>query len=218
MTDNEKVELQKAIGDRIATVRKYNRINQTDFADKLGKSLRTVQKYESGEIDIPISTLAEIAEVLNTTLNYLVGYDTSHIKAETLSDVLAFFFEIDRKNEISYDMEVKRVGRDGKWQCAFIFDGQDINAPYNADFCIVMETFLNNREALKTYWMDHEAYQAWEDMKIQTYNKCTLTDKVYEKLDRTTFIMRRNEMDRQLLQERLAKEAEKSKHNDDDEQ
>ena len=30
-----------------------------------------------------------------------------------------------------------------------------------------METFLNNREALKTYWMDYEAYQAWEDMKIE---------------------------------------------------
>ena len=94
-------ELNKLVGERIAQIRKYNRINQSDLADKLGKSLRTVQKYESGEIDIPLSTLAEIAKVLNSTLNYLIGYDTSHIKAETLSDVLAFFFEIDRKNEIS---------------------------------------------------------------------------------------------------------------------
>ena len=72
-------EIQKIVGERIAEIRKYNRVSQTDFADKLGKSLRTVQKYESGEIDIPLSTLAEIAEVLNTTLNYLIGYDTSHI-------------------------------------------------------------------------------------------------------------------------------------------
>ena len=109
-------ELNKLVGERIAQIRKYNRINQSDLADKLGKSLRTVQKYESGEIDIPLSTLAEIAEVLNTTLNYLIGYDASHIKVETLSDVLAFFFEMDRKNEISYNMEIKRVGKDGKWQ------------------------------------------------------------------------------------------------------
>ena len=66
-------ELNKLVGERIAQIRKYNRINQSDLADKLGKSLRTVQKYESGEIDIPLSTLAEIAEVLNTTLNYLIG-------------------------------------------------------------------------------------------------------------------------------------------------
>lgn len=211
-------ELNKLVGERIAQIRKYNRINQSDLADKLGKSLRTVQKYESGEIDIPLSTLAEIAEVLNTTLNYLIGYDTFHIKAETLSDVLAFFFEIDRKNEISYNMEIKRVGKDGKWQCSFTFDGQDTEAMYNADFCIVMETFLNNREALKTYWMDYEAYQAWEDMKIESYSKCTLTDKVYEKLDRRTFIERRNELDRQKLQKLREEEAKKALQNNDDEQ
>ena len=65
-------ELNKLVGERIAQIRKYNRINQSDLADKLGKSLRTVQKYESGEIDIPLSTLAEIAKVLNSTLNYLI--------------------------------------------------------------------------------------------------------------------------------------------------
>ena len=56
-------EINKLVGERIATIRKYNRINQVDLAEKLGKSLRTVQKYESGEIDIPLSTLAEVAEI-----------------------------------------------------------------------------------------------------------------------------------------------------------
>ena len=110
-------EIQKIVGERIAEIRKYNRVSQTDFADKLGKSLRTVQKYESGEIDIPLSTLADISKVLNTTMNYLLGYDSSHIKTETLSDVLAFFFEIDKKRELSYDIDIKKVGKDGKWQC-----------------------------------------------------------------------------------------------------
>ncbi len=207
--------IQKIVGEKITEIRKYNRMSQTEFANKLGKSLRTVQKYESGEIDIPLSTLAEIAKVLNTTLNYLVGYDTSHIKAETLSDVLAFFFEIDRKKEISYEMDVKRVGRDGKWQCSFIFDGQDIDAPHNADFCIVMETFLNNREALKTYWMDYEAYKAWEDMKIESYSKCTLTDKEYEKLDRMTMLEKRVELDRQRA-EIMRAEMERNNNGDDE--
>lgn len=200
-------EINKLVGERIAEIRKYNRINQSDLADKLGKSLRTVQKYESGEIDIPLSTLGEIAEILDTTLNYLLGYDTSHIKAETLSDVLEFFFEIDRKNELSFNMDIKKVGRDGKWECAFIFNGQDESALYNADFCKVMETFSINRESLKTYWMDYEAYKAWQKVKTEYYSKCTLSDKVYEELDRTTFIMRRNEIDRQNLQKKLEEES-----------
>lgn len=209
-------DLNKLVGERIASIRKYNRISQTDFAEKLGKSLRTVQKYESGEIDIPLSTLGDIADILNTSLNYLMGYDASHIKAETLSDIFAFFFEIDRKNELAFDIDIKRVGRDGEWKCAFIFNGQDESAIYNSSLCIEMETFLNNREALKTYWMDYEAYKAWEDMKLDSYSNCTLSDKVYEKLDRTTFIKRRNEIDRQNLQKRLKEEG--LLNNDDDEQ
>ena len=203
------------MGERIATIRKYNRINQAELADKLGKSLRTVQKYESGEIDIPLSNLAEVAEILNTTLNYLLGYDTSHIKAETLSDVLEFFFEIDRKNELSFNMDIKKVGKDGKWECAFIFNGQDESALYNADFCKVMETFSINRESLKTYWMDYEAYRAWQKAKIEYYSKCTLSDKEYEELDRTTFIMRRNEIDRQNLQKKLEEERELNSGDDE---
>ena len=210
------IEINKLVGERIATMRKYNRNNQADLAEKLGKSLRTVQKYESGEIDITLSTLAEIATILNTTLNYLLGYDTSHIKAETLADVFEFFFEIDRKNELSFDMDIKRVGRDGKWECSFIFNGQDIDAEYNADFCNVMETFSINRESLKTYWMDYEAYRAWQKVKMDHYSRCTLSDKVYEQLDRVTFIMRRNELDRQNLQKKL--EEKRKLNSGDDEQ
>lgn len=209
-------EINKLVGERIAEIRKYNRINQSDLADKLGKSLRTVQKYESGEIDIPLSTLGEIAEILDTTLNYLLGYDTSHIKAETLSDVLEFFFEIDRKNELSFNMDIKKVGRDGKWECAFIFNGQDESALYNADFCNVMENFSINRESLKAYWMDYEAYRAWQKVKMEHYSRCTLSNKVYEVLDRTTFIERRNELDRQDKQRKL--EEERKLNSVDDEQ
>lgn len=214
MTDIQKNEFQKTIGERIATIRKFNRISQSDFADKLGKSLRTVQKYESGEIDIPLSTLAEIAEALDSTLNYLIGYDTSHIKAETLSDVLEFLFEIDRKNELHYDIDIKRVGKDGKWQCSLIFDGQNSDAIYNADLCNVMETFLSNREALKTYWMDYEAYQAWEKVKTEYYCKSKLSDKEYEKLDRRTMLEKRVKLDKARA-EKMRLEAET---NDDSEQ
>ncbi len=209
-------DIQKIVGERISEIRKYNRISQSDFADKLGKSLRTVQKYESGEIDIPLSTLADVAKALNTTVNYLVGYDTSHIKTETLSDVLAFLFELDRKKELGYEIDIKRVGRDGKWQCSLIFDGQDNEAMYNADLCIVMETFNNNRDAVKKYWIDYEAYDAWEASKLDYYTKCTLTDKEREILQGTDLIKKRNELDHLNMQKMLA-EKQAQENNGDNE-
>ena len=41
---------------------------------------------------------------------------------------------------------------------------------------------------------------------------------MYEKLDRRTFIERRNELDRQKLQKLREEEAKKALQNDDDEQ
>ena len=38
------------IGERIKTLRKKRGYNQKELADLLGKSLRTIQKYESGDI------------------------------------------------------------------------------------------------------------------------------------------------------------------------
>jgi len=44
-------------------------MTQSEFAEALNKSLRTVQKYESGDIDIPLSALYDISEVLDTTVS-----------------------------------------------------------------------------------------------------------------------------------------------------
>ena len=43
------------IGERIKTLRKKRGYNQKELADLLGKSLRTIQKYESGEIEVSIA-------------------------------------------------------------------------------------------------------------------------------------------------------------------
>ena len=63
MMSNEKLH-NNQIGLRIRTARKEKGINQTELANLLGKSLRTIQKYESGEIEVSIAMLNEIAKVL----------------------------------------------------------------------------------------------------------------------------------------------------------
>ena len=69
------------IGQRIKELRKKKGYSQQELADMLRKSLRTVQKYETGEIEIPISVLDELSSYLNTTPTFILGYqkDTSPI-------------------------------------------------------------------------------------------------------------------------------------------
>lgn len=200
--------IQTLIGTRIAEQRKKLKISQTELADKLGKSLRTVQKYESGEIDMPISVLNEISKILNIPMNYLIGYDASHIKLESLSDVLAFIFELDRKKELDFDINIVKTDME-EWNCSLTFDGKNSIAIYNADLCLALETFRDNREALATYWMGYETYDAWQDKTIQRCKGAFLSDKEREILDIMELIKRRNELDKQKLEQMLAaKEAE----------
>ncbi|MFR1988573.1 MAG: helix-turn-helix domain-containing protein [Oscillospiraceae bacterium] len=58
-----------AIGQRIKQLRKRKGLNQTELAQMLKKSLRTVQKYETGEIEVSIAVVNQIADLLDTTLN-----------------------------------------------------------------------------------------------------------------------------------------------------
>ena len=46
-----------AIGQRIKQLRKRKGLNQTELAQMLKKSLRTVQKYETGEIEVSIAVV-----------------------------------------------------------------------------------------------------------------------------------------------------------------
>lgn len=77
----EKENIREMVGKKIAECREkcLDGITQSDLAAMLGKSLRTIQKYESGEIDISLSTLIEISEILKVPLSYLVSCQTQYI-------------------------------------------------------------------------------------------------------------------------------------------
>ena len=49
-----------AIGQRIKQLRKRKGLNQTELAQMLKKSLRTVQKYETGEIEVSIAVVNQL--------------------------------------------------------------------------------------------------------------------------------------------------------------
>ena len=55
-----------AIGQRIKQLRKRKGLNQTELAQMLKKSLRTVQKYETGEIEVSIAVVNQIADLLDS--------------------------------------------------------------------------------------------------------------------------------------------------------
>ena len=67
----------KEIGEKIKEIRKKNKLTQSELAKKIDKTLSSIQKYEKGDIDISFSVLNKIAQVLNTDLSYLLGFNIS---------------------------------------------------------------------------------------------------------------------------------------------
>ena len=81
------------IGQRIKTLRKRKGLNQTQLANLLGKSLRTVQKYETGEIEVSIDVVNEMAKHLDTMPTFILGYETNTAPIRSLADI-GFFHQV----------------------------------------------------------------------------------------------------------------------------
>lgn len=59
------IENRYTKGDIIATIRQWSGLTQVKFAQRIGKTERTVQRYEANELNYNIDTLLEIAKIFN---------------------------------------------------------------------------------------------------------------------------------------------------------
>lgn len=182
----------KQIGLRIRTARKQKGMNQTQLANALGKSLRTIQKYESGEIEVSIAMINELARLLDTTSTYLIGYETQEKPLANMSDVMQFLFQLDQMQELGFRIDVKRPPEHDGWECSITFNGKDLSASENADMCLFLEEFKENRDEYASYQKNPKSYQDWKDKTLAYYSSVPLSEKEQEELTEEDRIRRRN--------------------------
>ena len=179
-----------AIGLRIRTLRKRKGYNQQELADILGKSLRTVQKYESGEIEVSIAMANQLAKVLDTTPTFLFGYETEITPIRSLADVVNFLFHIEQVNGLDFGIEVKRPPRSKEWQCSITFNGK-ADADFNADLCLFLEDWEGQRDDLRTYGTTQEQYREWKTKTLAYYASTAVECTEPEELDPDERLKRR---------------------------
>ena len=73
-------EIRKAVGGRIKQLRKQRGWTQKELAKHLQGSYQQLNKYESGVHAPPLDKLAQLADALNTTIDYLI---TGQVSEET---------------------------------------------------------------------------------------------------------------------------------------
>ena len=60
------------IGARIKQVRLEKKLSREQIARRIGTCQQTIEKYETGEIDISVRQLSKISHVLNVGITYLL--------------------------------------------------------------------------------------------------------------------------------------------------
>ena len=94
------------IGTRIKAARKLRHLTQKDIADHVGVSVQAVSKWERIDNDPDITLLCEIADILEVTLDYLLG------RKDNLNEIDGVTLNIS-KDEVLYmiqDMDVALKG------------------------------------------------------------------------------------------------------------
>lgn len=77
------------IGERIKQRRKELKMSADALGKKLGKDRSTIYRYEKGDIEnLPLDILEPIAAALNTTPQYLMGWEKVEKKNDVLSDIV----------------------------------------------------------------------------------------------------------------------------------
>lgn len=169
----------KEIGLRIRAARKAKRLNQTEFAELLNKSLRTVQKYESGEIEVSVAVIKEISKVLECSPSYLLGWDEENKVLANFSDVVRFIFELDNTNELKFNIDIKKPPIHDGWECSITFDGKNTESKLNTDLCLFLEELNNLKNGRIFMGADMDI---WKEKTLAYYSNTALTQKTAEEL------------------------------------
>lgn len=170
------------VGQRIKMLRKRKGMNQSELAAALDKSLRTVQKYETGEIEVSIAIVNHLAELLDSTPTYILGYETSNEPIRELADVLDFLFKLETAKELGFRIDVRRPPHYDQWECSITFDGKG-KEQYNADMCLVLEQWRDEIDDVRSFAHSQKRYRKWKDQTLAYYSGSPLTCEEPEELD-----------------------------------
>ena len=173
----------KDLGRRIREARINAEVTQSELADEISKTLRTVQKYESGEIEPSFAVLNQIAEVLNTDMLTLMGYPRESIHIYSMADVLYFFMLLDRKEGVHYEIMTEYQKESDHLRCSIMINNKAPEGKINNSLALVLERFRSIRERRDAGWISPSEYHVLLDQMLTSLQTLVLRDKPAENCD-----------------------------------
>ena len=93
--------MKQLIGDRVKELRNLKNLSQQELADKIKLSKSQMNRYENRGVQPPADVLNKLADILDTTVDFLINGDSNQKAKATLKDaeLLQQFKAIEEMNE-----------------------------------------------------------------------------------------------------------------------
>jgi transcriptional regulator with XRE-family HTH domain len=187
LSDDQRLAMYtpQEIGRAIKKRRRELKITQKEFAKRLNKSERTIQKYESGEIIIKTGIIKLIADELDIPWQELLEAkpeptdtaedNTPDYSFSTMSDVIKALFSMTQIKDISFRLACTKPPEDPDWTASLIVDGKG-SGLYDADFCLFLENWMNKLAALQSGSISDSQYEKWQRETLKYYSESYFSD------------------------------------------
>ena len=184
-------QISHEIGKRIRAFRKARHLTLEELAQILCKNKSTLSKYETGEIEVSIDVVNELAKILDTTPTFILGYETNTAPIRSLADIMSFLFELNKVSSLKFDVDVKKPPRSNEWTCSIRFNGKELDADHNADMCLFLEQWEDMREDMRSYNCSPAALHSWQEQTLAYYAGASVECVEPEELDEDERLARR---------------------------
>ena len=94
------------LGEHISQLRKRKKLSQNDLGKKIGTSGDIIGRYERNEVKPSIEVAAKIADMLEVSLDFLIGKVAIEVDSQLLKRVIEVQqMEIEDKEHILYTLD-----------------------------------------------------------------------------------------------------------------
>ncbi len=169
-------EISVDIGQRIQQARKNAHLNQSQLANALGKTLRTVQNYESGMVEPSISVLMQIAGILYVHPSELVGPWATQVQLNNMGDFVEMLYALTSRAEIDVELQICNDPEDQNPGCSIRFPDNDYGEQ-NHRICLVLQEFENKKALYEAGKLTRPEYVSWLRVMKDILSGISLTDK-----------------------------------------
>ena len=171
-------EISVEIGERIQRARKRAHLNQTQLALAIDKTLRTIQNYESGDVEPTLSTLVNISEVLHVHPSQLMGEWATQIRINNMGDFIEVLYALTSRKEIHVSLEIDNDPSHKERTSSIRFQGyDDADGQENQKACFVMNELEETRLKYESGIITLEQYRSWLRIMKTILSEFELTEK-----------------------------------------